>query len=191
MNLALLIIDMINDYAGEDACTGPRLYSEASKIIPAIWSILKEIRNRKVPVIYISNRFAPDDFLFTGRIRPHALIGTNGGKIIDELQPQAGEPVIYKRRLSSFFDTNLATLLESIGVDTIALTGVGTNGCIVATAMDSLNYDLRSIILEDCCAAGDHDLHECLVAFWRDSLFYPLIRSITSERLVLELTGEK
>lgn len=71
------------------------------------------------------------------------------------LEPAAEDTVVLKRNPSAFFGTTLATELRLLGVDTLAICGVSTSGCVRATAMDAMcsgfrpmvssNYRVRSV----------------------------------------------
>ena len=57
---------------------------------------------------------------------------------------------------SAFHETNLPSVLNFHGVDTIILTGGSTSGCVRATVVDSLSRSFRTIVAEECVA----DKHE-------------------------------
>jgi nicotinamidase-related amidase len=64
--------------------------------------------------------------------------------------------IINKRMASAFFETNLGSIFTFHGVDTVVVTGGSTSGCVRATAVDSLQRSLRTIVPEECVA----DKHE-------------------------------
>ena len=78
------------------------------------------------------------------RCFPHCLAGKAGAEVIDELTPQKGDYIIYKRRYSAFFCTDLDLTLRELGVTEIELVGVCTQICVLYTAADArmLNYDV-------------------------------------------------
>ena len=69
------------------------------------------------------------------KVAPH-LQGTWGGEVVEELAPRPGEYLLRKRRYSAFFGTDLDLLLRERGVGRLYLTGVLTNICVYATALD-------------------------------------------------------
>ena len=73
-------------------------------------------------------------------------------EIVDELQPQAGDIVIYKNRYSGFYNTTLETALRQRGVDTIVVVGATTSVCVDSTVRDAVFRDLHCLVLEDCTA---------------------------------------
>ena len=64
--------------------------------------------------------------------------------------------VINKRMASAFFETNLGSVFNFHGVDTVVVTGGSTSGCVRATVVDSLQRSYRTIVPEECTA----DKHE-------------------------------
>jgi nicotinamidase-related amidase len=106
-NTALIIVDVQKDNVGR--------YSQA--IIPNIQLLIKRARGRGIPVIYACDSRYADDYIFKrlGR-KPHAIRGTDGVKVVDELSPAPGETVIEKRMLSGFFGTDLDFTLREKGI---------------------------------------------------------------------------
>ena len=64
--------------------------------------------------------------------------------------------VINKRMASAFHETNLPSVLNFHGIDTVIVTGGSTSGCVRATVVDSLSRSFRTIVAEECVA----DKHE-------------------------------
>lgn len=64
--------------------------------------------------------------------------------------------IINKRMASAFFETNLGSVFNFHGVDTVIVTGGSTSGCVRATVVDSLSRSYRTIVPEECVA----DKHE-------------------------------
>ena len=81
-------------------------------------------------------------------------------QIVPELAPLPGELVIRKQGASGFFDTNLAGWLAFRRVDTVAVAGCTTSGCVRATVVDSMQHNFRTICVTDCVgdrAIGPHE----------------------------------
>lgn len=124
---------MLNDFIKQD---GTLVVPGAERIIPKLREILDEARRAAVPVIYVADAHLPDDSEF--EVWPsHALQDEWGGEVIEELAPLKGDFVIRKRRYSAFFGTDLDLLLRERGLLHLYLTGVLTNICIYATALDA------------------------------------------------------
>lgn len=66
--------------------------------------------------------------------------------LVDGLEPAPAETVVLKRNPSAFFGTTLGTELRMLGVDTLAVCGVSTSGCVRATAMDAMCNGFRPMV---------------------------------------------
>ncbi len=155
---ALLIIDMLNDFVLKGA---PLEVPDTRKIIPIIRKELAAARNAGSPVIYICDYHEPDDREFSRfGWPPHAVKGTKGAEVVDELKPSTGDIVIKKTTYSGFFNTNLDETLRRLGVDALRLTGDVTHICIMFTASDAVLRDYRVSVVENGVAGiakEDHD----------------------------------
>jgi len=155
MKPALIVIDMIK---GNE----PFFNDEHRKIIPRIAETVKECRKHSVPIIFANDSYIRNDWLFDF-MKEHAVRGTEGVEVIDELRPEKNDIVVEKRRFSAFFRTDLDLTLRELGVDTVALAGINTNVCVLATAFDAISSDFYTILLSDCCASSRKELHEFIV----------------------------
>lgn len=189
MKYALIVVDMIRDNVGMHLSGGRS--NEFLKIIPNLQRLLTECRTRGVPVVFANDSFMEGDLLFSGRMKPHAIRGTDGVKVVEELGPEPGDTVLEKRRLSAFFKTDLDMTLRLWKVDTIIVTGIATPGCVFMTAMDGFSHDFRAVILEDCCAAHRPEIHETFLAALRMMPLDPLVRILKLDELLAEWRGGK
>jgi nicotinamidase-related amidase len=94
----------------------------------------------------------------------HCVEGSGGAQIVRGLRPAQGDLVVVKRRYSGFYQTTLDMLLRRLGVGIVVLTGVATNGCVLATALDAYFRDYWVVIPSDCVQAGSKDLHKAGLA---------------------------
>lgn len=152
---AFVVVDMLNDFVRE----GGALYSESGRrIIPVIASELARARDLGWPVIYICDRHLPEDREFE-MFPPHCLVGSEGGLVCEELAPQPEDLVIYKRRYSAFYGTDLDLSLRELGISEIVLTGVCTNICVLYTAADARMRNYGVLVLKDGVASFDGKAH--------------------------------
>ena len=61
-------------------------------------------------------------------------------------------------------ETDLPTLLRHLGVRTLILAGVYTDGCVESTARDGFFLDYYVVMVEDCCATLTEEAHESALA---------------------------
>lgn len=179
---ALIVVDMLRDNIETQEHSA--IATEARKIIPNIKKLIAYARQEKMPVIYACDSFLEGDLLFQGRMQPHALRGTEGAQVIDELRPAAGEMVLEKRSMSAFFRTDLDLTLRTFGVDGILVTGISTAVCVLLTAFDAVASGFRAVIVEDCCAAHKPEVHDTVLNLYRKSGIYPVLKVANLEELL-------
>ena len=148
--VALLVIDMINafDFDGADAML-PRAIAAAR----AVAALLQRARRAALPVVYVNDNFGRwrSDFR---SILDHVLDGDCPGKPIAELlRPQPDDYFVLKPKHSGFQFTTLDVLLAHLGAQTLILTGVAGNFCVLFTAHDAYMRDYRLVVPRDCIAS--------------------------------------
>ncbi len=163
---ALLVIDMQNDIlkTKKEPFSAVTKMAESKGVIGNTAKVIAAARQVAMPIIFTNHVHRKDnadavptitDRMLQGPVVSYgeALVeGTPGAAIVDELKPALGDHVIYKRRGSSFYGTDLELMLRSRGIDTLIITGVITNGCIQATVQDARERDFHVIVLSNCCA---------------------------------------
>ena len=156
MRRALVVIDMIHDFAHE----GGALYCGPSiqRIVPVIQAELERARGSGEPIVYLTDAHLPDDAEFQ-MFPPHAIVGTAGAQIIPELAPRDTDVVIPKRRYSGFFGTDLDITLREKSVDTLRLVGDCTNICVLYTAADARNLGYAVEVVEEGVTSFDEEAH--------------------------------
>ena len=144
---ALIVIDMLNDFI-----TGKLKTERAKHIIPNIKRLIQAARAADVPMIYANDAHLPADSELK-KWGKHAMKGTRGAEVIPQLKPAKGDYVLDKRTYSGFFETGLDLLLREMGVDTIVLTGLDTNICVIHTAADAFFRGYKIVVTEDATEA--------------------------------------
>ena len=77
--------------------------------------------------------------------------------------PAPGDILVTKHRVSAFAGTDLEMILRAHGIDTLILFGIATSGVVLSTVRHAADADYRLIVVKDCCADRDPDVHRCLV----------------------------
>jgi nicotinamidase-related amidase len=163
-------------------------FQEGRAIIPGLQRLLEEGRKKGFPIIFACDSFLKEDFLFKGKTKFYSLQGTEGAEVIDELKPEPTDVVLPKRRFSAFFKTDLNHRLRDLGIDTIVVTGLTTEVCVLTTALDGLCHDFYVILLEDCSASRDPEFHRACLSSYRDSPLHPLLRVMTLNQFLKEIS---
>jgi maleamate amidohydrolase len=120
--------------------------------------LLKSCRANGHPVIFMTVAYKADysdAATFIEKVPALSVLveGTSMVEIDDAIAPADGEPVVVKKFASAFFGTDVAERLNTQGVDTVVIAGCSTSGCIRASAIDSMQYGFRTIVVEE--AVGD------------------------------------
>jgi nicotinamidase-related amidase len=89
-----------------------------------------------------------------------------------------------KRRFSAFFKTDLDQTLRTMRIDTVAVAGINTHFCVIATALDAICHDFYTILLEDLSAAYKPEIHAAFMDAYRKSAIYPLLRVATGDEFL-------
>ncbi len=185
MRPAIIIVDMLKDNLKESS-RNP-YYQEGKEIIPNLQRLLKEGRKRKFPVVFACDSFLEGDFIFRGRMNVHSLRGTKGAEVVDDLRPEPTDLILPKRRFSAFFKTDLDQTLRTLGIDTIVVTGITAEFCVLMTAFDGLCHDFSVIILENCTASRSKELREGCLSLYRENVLDPLLRIMTLDEFLEEV----
>jgi nicotinamidase-related amidase len=106
-------------------------------------------------------------------------------EILQELSPRPGELVINKNCSSPFNCGGIDQILRNMGVESLIVTGLSTDACVVTTARDAADRGYNCIIVEDACAAFDPLSHEA------ELFSYARIfgKVMTSEEVIAQLGG--
>ena len=145
--------------------------------IERVAGVLRAARKGGFPVMHVKVGFragfpeiSPINKLFAGlRDDPQRqkLFQGPGGDIHPAVAPVADEVVITKHRVSALWGTDLEMILRAQSIDTLVLFGIATSGVVLSTLVDAFDRDFRVVVIGDCCADTEPDLHTALL----DKLF--------------------
>ncbi len=153
---ALIIIDMLNDFCLE----GTSLEVPSSRqVIPNIAREIKRAREEGAPVIYVCDAHAKDDIEFANW-PPHAVNGSEGAEVVEELKPLPGDHIVKKTTLLGFYKTELESVLKKTGATLLTITGCVTNICVMLIATEAVVRGYKVRVPADCCAWLNREMHE-------------------------------
>ncbi len=161
---ALLIMDYENDLLAQYGDKTPALLDRAS-------ALLDGAREAGLAVIYVVVRFRDGYPEIGARNRMMSAMkksnrvreGTPGAEIHTQVAPQAGEPLVIKRRVGAFGATDLQTILNAHDLTTLILAGVSTGGVVLSTVRWAADADYELIVVADCCLDPDEEVHDVLM----------------------------
>ncbi|GAC1343833.1 MAG: hypothetical protein NVSMB18_20400 [Acetobacteraceae bacterium] len=174
---AVIAIDLHRGHLDMTVATMPTTPEVAHKMVAANRSLFEWCRQHAIPVIHLVTgyrdaaeiranpfwRTRADDPAATRRnVLRHNLLGGPGCTIMPELfDPDRDWVVNTKKRYDCFLGTDLDVLLRTHGINTLLITGVNTNSCVLATVTAANVRDYSVIVVEDCVETMDGAaLHE-------------------------------
>ena len=148
--VALLIIDMINafDFDGAEAMF-PRVLAAAQ----ATAALKRRARQAQVPVVYVNDNFGKWRSDFRSLLAHCMQVNPRARAVAELLTPDEDDYFVLKPKHSGFQFTTLDVLLAHLGAETLILTGVAGNFCVLFTAHDAYMRDYRLIVPRDCVAS--------------------------------------
>jgi nicotinamidase-related amidase len=147
---ALLLIDVINDLEFDK---GEKLLTQALPMAAALSKLKARAKKAGIPAIYANDNFGRwrSDF---PRLVQYCLGQEIRGKpIVAQLVPDPDDYFVLKPKHSAFYQTNLDILLNYLGVNTLILTGMAADICVLFTVNDAYMRDLNLIVPPDCVAS--------------------------------------
>jgi nicotinamidase-related amidase len=176
---ALVVVDMQNDAvlpAGKFAMAGNDI-SSIQEIVPRCAGFISEARAAGVLVVHVRTLTLANGLSDSPSwIRAKQSIsgetewfleGSSGAEFCEGCRPEPGEPVVTKHRSSAFRQTDLDQILRNNSIETVVVIGEQTPGCVEATYRDAAYHDYYNVLIEDCVAAFDRELHEASLKIQR------------------------
>jgi len=148
---ALLLIDVINDLEFPEA---EQMFDAAVKMARQLAHLKKRARQAGIPTIYVNDNFGKWKSDFRATIEHCAGKNVRGREIVEILRPAEQDYFVLKPKHSGFFATTLETLLSYLGSDTLILTGIAGNFCVLFTANDAYMRDYKLIVPRDCTVSN-------------------------------------
>jgi nicotinamidase-related amidase len=149
--VALLLIDVINDLEFPEA---DQLLRFAGPMAQQIAILKQRARQAGIPVIYVNDNFGRWRSNFQAYV-DHCLNENVRGRVLAErLKPDEDDYFVLKPKHSGFFSTTLDILLDYLQVETVILTGIAGNICVLFTANDAYMRDFHLVVPSDCVASN-------------------------------------
>lgn len=181
---AVVTIDMHRGHLDPAVATMPLPAATAARVVAAHAGLLDAARRHDLPVVHVVTGYraveeiasnpwwaavAGTDATRAG-VLSHQLPGSPGLELVPEVLDAAHDLVVTgKKRYDCFAATDLEHALRSRGVDTLLLTGVNTNSCVLATAVSANTKDFAVVVVQDCVDTMDPALHDAALAVLRQA----------------------
>lgn len=157
---ALLVVDFTRAFTEQSFPTGADMTAEVLRTA----DLARTARSGGLPVLFTAIEYSSPA---EGRVwhqKAPGMAALTRGSAGTELDPRLGrEPgdvVVTKQGPSAFFGTGLASLLITLGADTVVVCGATTSGCVRASVVDAVQYGFPVLVPRECVAdraAGPHE----------------------------------
>lgn len=167
---AVVAIDLHRGHLDMAVATMPTTPDVADRVIAANKRLFDWCRAHGIPVVHQltsyraeaeirANPFwrtrAEDPKATRKNVMRHNIMGGPGCTVMPELLDPSDFIVDTKKRYDCFLGTDLDFVLRSHGINTLLITGVNTNSCVLATTTAANARDYSVIVVEDCVDSMD------------------------------------
>ena len=168
--IAVVAIDLHRGHLDMAVATMPTSPDVAERVIASNDRLFRWCRQAGIPIIHLvtsyrdaaeirANPFwrtrAEDPAATRKNVLRHNIIGGPGCTVMPVLQVETDWVVATKKRYDCFIGTDLDFLLRTHGINTLLVTGVNTNSCVLATAVAANVRDYSVVVVEDCVDTMD------------------------------------
>jgi nicotinamidase-related amidase len=171
---AIVAIDCHRGHLDPAVATMPAPADVAARLVEMNRLFFERGRALGIPVVHLvttyrdeaeirANPFwrtrAEDPHATRKNVLRHNLAGSPGCTIMPGLEQDGDIVVRTKKRYDCFVATDLDFTLRAHGVNTLLMTGINTNSCVLATAIAANVRDYAVIVVEDCVDTMDSAEH--------------------------------
>lgn len=188
---AVVAIDLHRGHLDPSVATMPLEASRAKRVIAANGRLFAWCREASIPVIHLLTSYRDVEEIRTNafwrtraedpnntrtNVLRHNIQGMSGVTVIPELHDRARDWVVdTKKRYDCFVGTDLQFVLDKHGINTLLVTGVNTNSCVLSTVAAACSKDYSVIVVEDCVDTMDGvALHEAALLCIRTAFGFVL-----------------
>jgi len=149
-SVVLILIDLINDFEFDGA---DPMFTNTLAIAQPIAKLKKNAKAAGIPVIYVNDNFGKWQSDFRKLVDHCLKDNVKGRQIAQLLRPDERDYFVLKPKHSAFYSTSLDLLLRYLKADTLILTGIAGNICVLFTASDAYMRDFNLLVPQDCIAS--------------------------------------
>ena len=172
----LIIQDMQNDVmmdGGAWADSGAPEHAKEQNVVENVKRLAETCRSKGIPVLhvwYIVEEGAPgltlNAGLFQGVKETGGLVrGSWGAAPAEGLEPEEGDFVVEKMRMSAWEGTRLESLVKGFGRDTIIVTGAWTNMSVESTIRYGADLGYEMVLVSDATSTINDEWQKAAVEY--------------------------
>ena len=167
---AVIAIDLHRGHLDPEIATMPLEAGTAARVVAANARFLHWCRAASIPVFHCVATYRDADEIranpgwraraedpndLRNNVLVHNLKGSPGCTIMPEVFDPSDFVIDAKKRYDCFLATDLDLSLRAHGADTVLITGVNTNSCVLATAAAACCRDYAVVVVSDCVDTMD------------------------------------
>jgi nicotinamidase-related amidase len=168
---AVVAIDCHRGHLDPEVATMPAPADVAARLLANNKTFLDGCRDKGIPIVHVVTAYRdvteirsnPRWRALAGspnstrkNVEQHNIIGSPGLEIMPGLyDPSLDMLVEDKKRYDCFQTTDLDFVLRKHGINTLLITGINTNSCVLATVCAANARDYAAIVIEDCVDTMD------------------------------------
>jgi nicotinamidase-related amidase len=177
---AVVAIDLHRGHLDPAVATMPLDPSSSARVVEANRQLFAACRTVGIPIVHLVTRYRDAEEIRSNpfwrtraedpnnprrNVLRHNLMGLPGCNVMPGLQDPRDWVVDTKKRYDCFVGTDLDFMLRAHGVNTLVVTGVNTNSCVLSTVTAACSRDYAVIVPHDCVDTMDGPaLHEAALA---------------------------
>lgn len=143
MKRGLVVVDLQNEYLP----TGNMPLTGIDAAVENAVRVIGHARNSGFPIFHIRHESEEGAPIFAK--------GSTGAKIQADVAPQGNEPVIVKKHINAFRETDLKQQLDAADIREIVVIGAMSHMCIDAVVRAAVDMGCPVTVLHDACATSD------------------------------------
>lgn len=165
------------------------------RIIPNVAELQAAFRAARQEVIHVRTGFRTRDHRDAGlaympdpksdRVQRTAL----DDEFLPAVTPVGDEMVFTKTSASAFNSTDFDDVLRRMGIQTIVLAGIVTDGCVELTARDAADRGYDVTLVSDGCSASRRSTHEAALQRMTEGGFIAGLTAVQTREQLRHLVG--
>jgi nicotinamidase-related amidase len=182
--VAVVTIDVHRGHLDPEVATMPLPADAAARVTKANAVLLTAAREKGIPVVHVVTSYHGVEEIASNpwwknvagtdatraNVLNHQLPGSPGLEVMCDVLDTGYDIIVdTKKRYDAFTASELDHVLRSRGIDTILLTGVNTNSCVLATTVAGNALDYSVVVVEECVDTMDRTLHEAALKIIRQA----------------------
>jgi len=194
-NTSLVVIDIVNGCCHQD-CENPEsgiTYSKIREMVPKLNKFIDDFRNIIGGKIIFTNltpwtkNSLPENIneLYTDPNTTYYGDDPDFESEFYAVKPESEDIVITKNNYDTFSNPEFDKILKQNGIQYIVMTGVFTDGCVLATTIGGFSRGYNFVILKDLIETTDKKVRQELCQYLVDYTF-PILygKTINAEELL-------